>query len=204
MRLYHHPLSSCSRRAVMTAIHLGIPVERVIVDITKGEQRSADYVALNPNARVPTLVDGDFVLWESHAIQQYLAENTPGQDLYPADVRGRADVNRWLFWSANHFGPAIGVLNRENMIKRMMGLGAGDPAEIQRGEQLVTDCARTLDTHLANREWLALGHLTLADFAVAAPLMSTEPAKLPVKDFAHLQRWFARVRELDAWKQTSP
>lgn len=209
MRLSFHPLSSCSRRVLLTVRHLDLPVELELVDLTKQQQLEPAYRALNPNGKVPTLVDGDFVLWESHAIQVYLAETAPPEKaelLYPAanDPRGRADVNRWLFWSANHFTPAIGVLNRENMIKRLVGGGAPDPAEVARGEKLFLDCARVLDAHLATREHVAQGRLTLADFALAAPLMSTIPAKLPVADLRHLRRWFEGVQALEAWKQTEP
>jgi glutathione S-transferase len=206
MRLHHHPFSSCSRRVRMTAHHLGLPLELELVDLGKGQQRDASYRQLNPNAKVPTLVDGDLVLWESHAIQLYLADQTPGQTLLPTDPKGRADVNRWLFWSANHFSPAIGVLNRENMIKQLLGGGPPDPVEVARGEQLFTDAARVLDAHLATREreWVAQDRLTLADFALAAPLMSTIPARLPVADFRHLQRWFNQVQELPAWQATIP
>lgn len=203
MRLYHHPMSSNARRAVMTALHLGSKAELVFVDLAKGEQRKPEFLRLNPNGRVPVLEDDGFVLTESHAIMQYLADITPGQTVYPTDVRARADVNRWLFWSAHHFTPAISVLNWENLVKPMIGAGPTDPAEVKRGEGLVTQCAQTLDAHLAGKEWVAQDRLTLADIALATPLMSTVPARLPVTGFANLQAWFRRVQDLDAWKKTS-
>jgi glutathione S-transferase len=110
-------------------------------------------------------------------------------------------VNRWLFWSAQHFTPGVGVLNRENRRKAQLGLGGPDPAEVERGEQMVTDCARLLDAELADHRWIAQDRLTLADLAIAAPLMQTEPARLPVQPFVHLQRWFAQIVELDAWRR---
>ena len=106
MRLYYHPLSSNSRRVLLTAHHLGLDLELVVVNLTGGEHKTPEYLRLNPNGRVPTLVDGGFELWESHAIMQYLADKSPEQDIYPKDVSARADVNRWLFWSAYHFAPA--------------------------------------------------------------------------------------------------
>ena len=106
----------------MTALHLGVQLELVLVDLAKGAQRSPEFLALNPNGRVPVLVDGDFVLTESHAIMQYLADITPGQTVYPTDVKCRADVNRWLFWNAQHFQPAVGVLNQERMVKPRFGV----------------------------------------------------------------------------------
>jgi glutathione S-transferase len=202
MRLYHHPLSSNARRAVMTALHLGADVELVLIDLSKRAQRAPSYVRMNPNAKVPVLEDGDFVLWESHAIMQYLADITPGQTVYPQEARARADVNRWLFWCSHHFAPAVGILNWERLVKRLTGAGEPDPAAEQRGEAQVKDLARILDGHLADKEWIAQGRLTLADISVATPLMSTGPARLPVEGFSHLRAWFERVQALDAWKRT--
>src|SRR5690348_1508721 len=130
MRLYHHPMSSNARRAVMTAVHLKTNVELSLVDLAKGEQRRPEYLKLNPNGRVPVLDDDGFILTESHAIMQYLADGAPGQTVYPEERKARANVNRWLFWSAHHFQPAVSVLAWERVIKPMIGKGAADPAQI--------------------------------------------------------------------------
>ncbi|MEO8247812.1 MAG: glutathione S-transferase family protein [Burkholderiales bacterium] len=110
MRLYYHPVSTCSRRVLMTAQHLGTKLDLVLVNLFKGEQNAPDFLKLNPNHRVPVLEHDGFVLWESHAIMQYLADMTPGQTLYPTDSRARADVNRWLFWCGQDFMPGVGIL----------------------------------------------------------------------------------------------
>jgi glutathione S-transferase len=203
MRLYYHPLSSNSRRALLTAYHLGLNLELVVADLSRGEHKTPEYLRLNPNGRIPTLVDGGFSLWESHAIMQYLADKVPEQDIYPQDVSSRADVNRWLFWSASHFAPACAVIIRERVSKRILGAGAPDPREIARGEALLPAAALVLDRHLAGKQWIAQDRLTLADFAIASPLMHTSAAQLPVTEFENLQAWFARVQSLDAWKKSS-
>jgi glutathione S-transferase len=212
MRLHHSPFSANARRAVMTAMHLGLVraeetgtgprVELAVVDLAKGEQRSPAYLKLNPNGRVPTLEDGTFALTESHAIMQYLADLTPGQTIYPTETRARANVNRWLFWNAHHFAPAIAVLNWENVVKKMTGRGDPDPKELARGEMLIGQTASVLDAHLTGREWIAEDKLTLADLAIGTPLMSMVPAKLPVTQYANLQKWLGRVQELSVWKKT--
>jgi len=202
MRLYVHPLSSNSRRAMLVARHLGLGIELVSVALESGAQKSADYLQLNPNGRVPLLVDGDFLLWESHAIMQYLADKAGVDDLYPRAIAARADVNRWLFWSACHFAPACALFIRERVSKKVLGLGEADPAEIARGEAQLPPVAAMLDEHLAGRAWIAQDRLTLADFAVAAPLMHGERAQLPLANYANLQAWFARVRATDAWQAT--
>ncbi|MCB1534205.1 MAG: glutathione S-transferase family protein [Rhodoblastus sp.] len=204
MRLFFHPLSSNARRALLVARHLGLDIELVSVALESGAQKSPAYLALNPNGRVPLLVDGDFVLWESHAIMQYLADTTGGQDIYPAGAKARADVNRWLFWSACHFAPACALFIRERVSKAVLGAGGPDPAEIDRGEAQLPPVARMLDDHLSARDWIAQDRLTLADFAVAAPLMHAERAQLPLQDYANFQRWFARVRQTAAWRVTEP
>jgi glutathione S-transferase len=203
MRLYHHPFSSCSRRVVLTISQLGISdqVEFALVELPKGEQRSPAHLQLNPNGRVPVLQDGQFVLWESHAIMLYLAESTPEQSLLPLEPRARANVTRWLFWNSHHFAPAVSVLNFERMVKPLVGAGDPDPNEVARGERLLAQFAGVLDAHLAEREWIAEGQLTLADLAVASELWSTQRSQLPVTDLHHLQRWFSRIRELEAWKR---
>ena len=205
MRLYYHPLSSNSRRVVMTAICLNVRLELVVIDLSKGEHRTPDYLHLNPNGKVPFLDDEGFHLWESHAIMQYLADKTPGQVIYPRDIQARADINRWLFWSAYHFTPAVGFISRERVSKAMVGgSGAPDPVEIGRGETLLKAAASVLDAHLAHRQWIAQDKLTLADLAIASPLMHTAAAQLPVMGYENLQAWFARVQALDAWKRSGP
>jgi glutathione S-transferase len=203
MRLYHHPLSSNARRARMAALHLEVKLELVVVDLAKGAQRSRSFLQINPNGKVPVLDDEGFILWESHAIMQYLADKTPGQSVYPQEIHARADVNRWLFWSAHHFQPAVSILGWENVVKPMIGAGDPDPAAIKRGEALVSDLGCVLDEHLEGKQWIAQDRLTLADLAIASPLMVMGPARLPLTDRANLLAWFGRVQALDAWKKTS-
>jgi glutathione S-transferase len=203
MRLYYHPFSTNARRAVMTAIELAVPVELVLVDLVKREQRQPAFLARNPAGRVPVLEDGDFVIPESHAIMIYLAARAAGQTLYPSDFQAQAQVNRWMFWCAAHFQPAISVLNWENVVKKLAGMGAPDASEIIRGERLVQETAALLDAHLASREWVAGRAITLADISLATPLMTIATAKLPVGQFKHLHSWFARIQARESWQRTA-
>jgi glutathione S-transferase len=203
MRLYYHPFSTNARRAVMTAIELAVPVELVLVDLVKREQRQPAFLARNPAGRVPVLEDGDFVITESHAIMIYLAERAAGQTLYPSDFQAQAQVNRWMFWCAAHFQPAISVLNWEHVVKKLAGMGAPDASEIIRGERLVQETAALLDSHLASREWVAGRAITLADLSLATPLMTIATAKLPVGQFKHLHSWFTRIQARESWQRTA-
>jgi len=92
MKLYHHPLSTFSRRVRMLLLEKGVEVEQISLDMPHKEHRGAAYLALNPYGRVPTLVDGDFVLYESTAILDYLEALHPTPALVPSSAKGRAKV----------------------------------------------------------------------------------------------------------------
>ena len=203
MRLYHNPMSANARRTLMTAIHLELPVELAEVDLMNMDDRRR-LAELNPNVKVPVLADGSFLLWESCAIMQYLAGKAPGQTVYPEESQARADIDRWMFWCAQHFAPAIGVLTWERAWKGMTGCGEADPLEVARGERELAECAFVLDNHLAGRSWVCGDSLSLADFALAAPLMYSDKVALPLAQYEHLQAWFARVQQLPAWQETNP
>lgn len=202
MKLFYHPQSGNSRRVLLTAAHLQVPLERVIVNLVEREQKLEPHLHRNPNGRVPVLEDGDFMLWESRAIMIYLCDKTPGQDLLPTDPRGKADVLRWLFWCANHMQPAAGVLMFENLVKQLTGRGAPDPSEVARGESLFAQLCPVLDAHLATRTWVAQDRVTLADYSLAASFTAAVPARMPIQPYANLRAWLGRVQELPAWKQT--
>src|SRR5947207_15282453 len=95
IELYVFPPSPRAFKVMAIANHLGIDTILRVIDLVKGEQRMPEYAALNPNMRMPTLKDGDYVLWESSAIEQYLAGNKPGSGLLHTVGKGRSDVTRW-------------------------------------------------------------------------------------------------------------
>jgi glutathione S-transferase len=203
MKLYFHPMSGNSRRVLLVATHLDVPLEHVVIDLTKNEQQSTPHLARNPNGRVPVLDDNGFLLWESRAIMQYLCDKTPGQTLLPTDACGRAEVNRWLFWCAAHMAPPEAILVQENFVKPLTGRPT-DAAELARGEALFAQNAPILDAHLAGKTWVTQDHLTLADYSLAAGLALAGPARFPLGDYANIRAWFGRMQELDAWTKTAP
>lgn len=203
MRLYQNPKSSNARRVLMTALHLGTDLELVEINLMSPDDRRR-LEELNPNSKIPVLEDGGFVLWESSAIMQYLADRTPGQTVYPQNVRDRADVNRWLFWTCQHFAPTLSIFTWENVWKKMVTGADADPAELARAEQELAPLATLLDEHLARRTWLVGHEVTLADYAIAASLMYVERARVPLAGYPHIAAWFGRVQQLEAWKKTEP
>jgi glutathione S-transferase len=204
MNLYYSPLSPNSRKVRIAAALLGIDLDLVHVDLDKGEQRRPEFLAKNPMGKVPVLEDGELILPESAAIMAYLADSKPGNSLYPADRRARAEVNRWLFWATGHWGPALAGLTMENVFKRLLRLGGPDSAQVKRHEDMIRGLAEVLDDHLARREWIAGPSLTVADVAAGTSLMTAAAARAPIESFANVRAWFARVEALPAWKTTAP
>ena len=184
------------------ANHLGIDTTLRMVDLLKGDQKAADFAVMNPNMRMPVLKDGDYVLWESDAILQYLAGRKPERPL-PGDERGRLDITRWQFWGVAHWDPACAALIFENLLKpAILKMGDPDPAAVAKGTETFHRVAQVLDGQLKGRTFVAGQTLTLADFSLGAPMNLAELAGLPVASYGEIKRWYGTLRALPAWQQT--
>ena len=204
MKLYMNAMSPNVRRVRLTAAVLGLDLEEQKIDFARGEQQASEYLVLNPNGAVPTLVDGDLVLTESRAIMQYLASKKPESGLLPRDEKARADVTRWQFWDAAHFSPQLGMVFFEKVVKPMIGRGAPDA---QRIDEALTNFRRygaVLNRRLDGNEFVVGRALTLADLTLASSLMYAAQTQVPLGDFPHIQAWFSRISALDAWKKSAP
>ena len=197
MRLYFAETIN-SYKTCAVARHLGLDVEFQRVDLQAGEQRSAEFLAINPNGKTPALIDGDIRLWESNAIICYLAM-TAKSDLWPRDER-QIDVIKWFNWSAEHFCRFAGDLYFEHIIRPQFGLGDPDTGVVKEATGYVRKYGRILDDHLAHCRYLLGDLLTVADFAVATTLPYAREAKIPLGEFPAVRRWHDRLMELPAWR----
>jgi len=204
MKLYGFPPSPNTWKVRAVAAHLGVPLELEFVDLTKGGSHTPAYLALNPTGRTPTLVDGDFKLWESTAIMQYIASRRPNA-LWPDEARARADIMRWQSWQLAHWSKeGCEPLLFQRLVKKILNLGPPDEAAVAKGLEAFHKEAKVLDAHLTKQPYLVGKNLSLADFSVAAPLFYADRADLPVAPYAHIKDWFARVSALPAWRETAP
>ncbi len=202
MKLYYAETGN-PRKPCAVAKYLGLPVEYVHIDLSKGENRTPEYLAINPNGKVPALTDGDFMLWESNAIMIYLAQKSDS-DLWPTDIKTQVDILRWLHWETAHFSRHGGRLCFEHYIKKSFGLGEPDPDEVTDASKFFDRFARVLDTHLKGRNYLVADRLTVADFGVAAYLPFAEKAQLPLEEFSEINRWHNKLLEIPAWREPFP
>ena len=203
IELYVFPPSPRAFKVMVVANHLGIETRLHVVDLVKGDQKTAEFAALNPNMRVPVLKDGDYVLWESNAIQQYLALRKLERGLFPGDERKRLDVTRWQFWDSAHWDPACSIYLFENVVKAVvLKNGDPDPAALARGAELFHRAAKVLDGHLKGQQFVTGDKLTIADFSLGAPLNYTDMARLPLDSYPEIRRWHADLCALPAWSKT--
>ena len=163
---------------------LALPYEVRVVNILQGEQRKPDYLGINPNGRIPTIVDtdaGNFSVFESGAILIYLAEKTG--KLMPADVKGRSQVMQWLMFQMGGIGPMMG---QANVFFRYL------PEKLQPAiDRYQNECRRlfeVLNTRLAGHEWLA-GDYSIADIANWAWVRTHNWSGVSIEGLEHLQRW---------------
>jgi glutathione S-transferase len=204
MKLYGFSPSPNTWKVRALASYLKVPLELEFIDLTKGAQHAPSYLAINPTGRTPTLVDGDFKLWESNAVLQYLAGKS-ASPLWPNDARARADISRWQFWQLAHWGAeACQPLTFQRLVKKFMNLGPPDEAAVAKGTECFNKEAKMLDAHLARQKYLVGDALTVADFAVAAPLLYAKQAEMPLSQYTNVRSWFDRVAALPCWGETAP
>lgn len=202
MKLYYFE-SINPQKACAVARHLGSPVELVRVDLAKGENRAPAYLAINPNAKVPALVDGDRKLWEANAIMAHLAR-AAGSNLWPRDEDRQIELTRWLSWDAQHFTRHTGTLYFQHIIKPAFFGGGPDPAAVEEATGFFRRFAAVLNEHLRGRKHILGDTLTIADFAIGVTLPYAEKARIPVGEFPEIERWHGRLNELQAWREPFP
>lgn len=202
MDLYYFETPN-GRKPCAIANLLEIPITYHRVDLTRSEQKAPAYLALNPNGRIPVLVDGDVRLWESHAIMIYLAQKA-GSPLWPSDPVSQADVIRWLQWDTAHFSRHAGRLLWENWVKPAFGMGEPDSAEIEDAKIAFKQFAAVLEQHLKGRTYLVGDRLTVADFGVASFLPMAADADLPLSEYPQIRRWHDALMKIPAWRDPWP
>jgi GSH-dependent disulfide-bond oxidoreductase len=176
---------------------VGVPYRIVPINIGKGEQFAADFLAIAPNNRMPAIVDRDpagggapISVFESGAILLYLAEKT-GR-LLPGDVRGRVEVTQWLFWQMGGLGPMAGQNHHFSAYAPEK-----IPYAIERYTKETNRLYGVLNRRLADRAFMA-GEYSIADIASYPWIVPYERQGQNLEDFPHLKRWFEAIRNRPA------
>lgn len=206
MKLYYYDVTN-PRKVCAVAKYLQLPIEYVRVDLGAGEQHRPEYLSINPNAKVPALVDGAVTLWESNAIMMYLAQ-VVDSDLWPKTPTAQVQVMQWLSWDTAHFSRYAGTLFFEHVIKKRFGIGPPDATEVGEALSSIRRFGSVLDQHLEARTFVVDDRLSIADFGLAAhialPGESTLAQYMPRGEFPHIERWVDTLSQIPAWRDPWP
>ena len=173
---------------------LDLAYERIDAGLHYGRNHEPDYLAMNPNARVPTMVDGDYALWESNSLMRYLCmEYRADTPIYPKEPKRRAAVERWLDWTLSTVQPVdrpvFWAIVRTPPEKRNM-------AAIQRDADAAAEVYRVAEHHLSTRRYIEGDNFSIADIALGAYArrwLGVEGITRPKQP--HLERWLALLGE---------
>jgi glutathione S-transferase len=197
LKIWGRATSSNVQKVLWCCGELGIPFERVDVGGPFGGNQDPEYLALNPNGLVPTVQDGELVLWESNTICRYLAATRQGERLYPAAPAGRALVERWMDWQLSTVGPPMGAL--------LFGLirtrpEQRDQAAIEAARRKALVAWTIVEDALEGRSFLAGSELSLAEIVMGTLVYRWHAFPLERPPLKNLKSWYERMRERPTFK----
>ena len=188
MKLYTNERSGNAYKLRLLLTLLDVPFDKVAIDLAKREQKEPQYLKLNPRGQVPVLEDSDKIFWGSTAALVYIARKHGGEKWLPIDPAAIAEVMQWLELAQNeiHYG-----LQFARAIKNM-----GRPGNLEECQAYGRTALRVLDGHLANREWLALGRMTIADIACFPYVAMAPDADISLDEYTAVTAWIGRIKAL--------
>ena len=198
LKIYGRKTSSNVQKVLWCCAEIGLPFERIDIGGPFANNRSPEYLALNPNGLVPTIDEDGFILWESNVIVRYLAAKHAMGTLCPRDLAQRADADRWMDWQQTVIAPPMGVAFRA-FLKSPPDAIAED--QLRAAIQKAGEAWGILDARLAGRDFVAGAALTMADIALGNAVHRW--FKLPVArpELPPLKRWYDRLCARPAYRE---
>ncbi len=198
-KLYGFPFSQHSRRVVSLLEEAGLEYEFKIVNMMSGEHMSPDYLAINPNHQVPTLIADNIKLHESNAILRYICNKHNLNTWYPQDIKQRANVDQWLDWIQCRMSPAVlGIV----LNKMFMGDDA-DLDAIRLGQEKMTELSPILEIALTDSQYIVGNKPTIADLALVSNIFHLGLAdEMPTGEST--RRWYESMLKMDGVKKSLP
>ncbi|KAH8247673.1 hypothetical protein KR038_007956 [Drosophila bunnanda] len=193
---YNMPGSPGTLAVVMTAQAVGVELNSINVDTTKGEHLKPEFLKINPQHTVPTLVDNGFAIWESRAIVVYLVEKygKPDSPLYPKDPQIRAVINQRLYFDMGTLYAAFATY--------YFPILRNSSEETEKNLEKLNAAFELLNTLLEGQDYVAGSQTSVADFAIFATILVIRVIDFDLKEFPNVDRWFQNVRNVPlAWAQ---
>ena len=186
------------KKALWAAEELGLKYERIDAGMQFGVTKTAEYLRMNPNSLVPTIEDDGFVLWESHTIVRYLAAKHGMGGLHPADLRARADAERWMDWAFTFQRAMRDVfwgLVRTPVEKR-------DARAIEEGRLASNKlAAEVLERSLEGKAYVSGGAFTMADIPIGCEIQRWMRVPIERPRLPNVEAWFGRLCARPAYQK---
>jgi glutathione S-transferase len=205
MKIFGHPMSTCTRKVLATLAEKQVKPEFVMVDVMTGANKAPEYMSAHqPFGQVPALEDGDFRLYESRAIIRYLDQTLPGTSLTPQDAKGRALMEQWISVETSNFTPYAMTIIFQQVFTTMRG-GQPDMAKVAEGRTKLAPAVGVLEKHLARGPHLLGAAFTLADicFMPYIEYLMASPSKDVIEGSPNVLGWWKRISERPSWKQVT-
>jgi len=188
IKLYRYPLSGHAHRVQLMLSLLQLPTQLLEVDLKKGEQKQADFLAMNPFGQVPVLDDNGTILSDSNAILVYLARTYGGDRWYPNDALSQAAIQRWLSVAAGQiaYGPAAA---------RLVTL-FGAKKNVEEVIALAHTVLKVMDGELSRHAFIVGGSATIADVALYTYVAHAPEGNVSLSDYPAVRAWLQRVESL--------
>ena len=199
MKIFGHPMSTCTRKVLMTLAETNTPYELVTVDFAKGEHKAQPHMNRQPFGQLPALEDDGFAMYESRPICRYINEKVGGK-LVPSDLKARAVMEQWMSVESANFTPHAMKFVFQHVFKRPQ-----EPAALEAAGKSIETALGVMEARLAKSPFLAGDQLSLADigfmpymeYAMATPLKETF-AKFP-----HVSSWWNKLSERPTWHKAA-
>ena len=194
--LYGRKTSVNVQKAVWVLEELRVPYAQIELGLNFGGVDTPEYLAMNPNGLVPTLKDGELVLWESHAIVRYLSATYGAGNLWPESPKVRAAADQWTDWTAMRFQPAWGAVFSAVARTKPEARNQKAIAAAMKG---VEPCFGILDTQLRKTPYVAGERLTYGDIAAGALLYRWYTMDIDRPPLANVDAWYERLKARPAY-----
>lgn len=196
IKVYGSPRTSASRCFLLLE-ELGLPYEEIPVDLARGEQKEAAYLQINPNGKVPAMIDGENVLWESCAINNYLAEKYR-PELLGKDALEKAKGLQWSFWTMIELqNPLVEILIQKLFVPE----NKRNISTIEKNLEKLPRLFQILDNHFATHKFLTGNNINVADFNLTTVINMTSMLGINISQYTHLNNWFLAMKDTKGYQK---
>ena len=189
IKLYDHPLSGNSYKVRLLLSHLNVDYQKEFVDLFNGKHKTADFTKLNPNQKIPVLVDDDYIIWESNAILMYLAKKYFPNEYISDNPEEFGLITQWLIFGKTSIDPYLAV---SRYFVKFLGEGNYDENQLNSLQSQGNNMLKILDRHLSKNDFLATNY-SIADMACYPYVVLSDEGGFDITKFPYVENWCRKI-----------